>query len=171
MSVPSLSSLAILELLSPDQQEDLYYVLRKKHIQRRSETNYVSIEEKLKEIENKYFDLVWYARKTDEDRETIPVVDKHMTRIEEEYPDEIHELTVYMPEWSHGFNSGALAISRLISAYTEESEKELNSDSDNENSSDQEESNEDSDENFRKYFYSRKGQIEMAENDFPMLDT
>jgi len=79
MSVPSLSSLAILKLLSPDQQEELYYVLRKKHIQRRSDTD--------------------------------------------------NEL------------------------------------------SDQEESNEDSDEKFRKYFFSRKGQIEMAEEEFPMLDT
>jgi len=170
MSIPSLSTIAILNLLSPKQQEELYYVLRKKHIERRSE-NYISIEDKLEEIRDKYFDLVWYARSNDEDREEIPEVDRQMTRVENSYPEEIHDL-FHTPDWSHGFNSGALAISRLISAYEEETEAE---DSDNEdfNDSDQEfsENSDDSDEKFEKYFFSRKGQIEMAENEFPMLDT
>lgn len=167
MSIPSLSTITILKLLSPEQQEELYYVLRKKHIERRSE-NYISIEDKLSEIKDKYFDLVWYARKSDEDREEIPAVDQEMTRIEKSYPHDIHNL-FHNPDWTHGFNSGALAISRLISAYEEESDKESDSfDSDSENSDTE---NENSDERFEKYFFSRNGRIDIAEDDFPMLDT
>lgn len=172
MSVPSLSSSAILALLSPEQQENLYYVLKKKHYERRSK-DYVSIQNKIGEIIDKYFDLVWYARKDDEDREEIPAVDKHMTRIEELYPEEIHDLVMHNTDWSHGFNSGALAISRLLSGYAYDSELE-DDEIEKKYRTHIDECDDDCsecEEKFMEYIESRNGQIQFAEDNFPMLDT
>lgn len=65
---------------------------------------------------NKYFDLVWYARKDvvkllEEERyETLATIKK----IEEKYPQETKELNnPELADWSHGFNSGMLASARL----------------------------------------------------------
>lgn len=175
MSIPTLSSSAILTLLSPYQQEELYYNLRKKHYERRPK-DYISIQDKIYELEDKYFDIVWYARKTEEDRQHILAVGEKMTRIEEMYPREIHEL-MHNPDWSHGFNSGALAICRLLSAYACDSEAE--DDTVKEISfSEILCENQDCDGNctacfriFSEYIESRKGRVEMMEDNFPMLDT
>jgi len=77
-------------------------------------------------IENscdKYFDLVWYARK-DEDKlveeERFDIL-ATMQKIEKKYPKETQELKDYETgDWSHGFNSGMLAGSRLYLAMIEE---------------------------------------------------
>jgi hypothetical protein len=72
---------------------------------------------------NKYFDLVWYARKDEnklleEERYEILALIK---KIEEKYPIEIKELNDYnLSDWSHGFNSGMLAASRLYLYMIEE---------------------------------------------------
>lgn len=65
---------------------------------------------------DKYFDLVWYARKDsaklleDEQYEILASIKK----IEEKYPKETQELNdPKLSDWSHGFNSGMLASARL----------------------------------------------------------
>ena len=65
-------------------------------------------------MSEKYCELVWYARKTNNDYETIPEVADAMDRIGNDYPDEIEELYGEFGEWSHGFNSGCLAAFRMI---------------------------------------------------------
>ena len=76
------------------------------------------------EMEDKYFDLVWYARK-DKDRngaywnrtpENIKQgAFKNIARIEEFYPDECDELNCpKRGDWTHGFNSGVLAAMRFV---------------------------------------------------------
>jgi len=77
--------------------------------------------ERLKEatklmLENceKYFDLVWYARA---DRKKLLEGEhyeglKAMQEIEQKFPEEIKSLGED-DNWSHGFNSGMLAASRL----------------------------------------------------------
>jgi hypothetical protein len=64
------------------------------------------IMDRLAEMENKYFDLVWVARKRKED---IPVAGKGMARVKKAYPKECKELTGKDGQWHHGFNSGCLA--------------------------------------------------------------
>lgn len=82
------------------------------------------IEEELKKQEEKFFNLVWYARK--QPREDVvywlttpPEIRKKafeaMAEVETNYPEEVKELC--SPErgnWEHGFNSGALAVFRFI---------------------------------------------------------
>ena len=76
------------------------------------------------EMEEKYFDLVWYARK-DKDRngaywngtpESIKQgAFKNIARVEEFYPDECDELNCAAHgDWTHGFNSGVLAAMRFV---------------------------------------------------------
>jgi len=55
---------------------------------------------------NKYFDLVWYARSKPGRAEDA------RKRIEALYPKEVKDLGID-DNWSHGFNSGMLAASRL----------------------------------------------------------
>jgi hypothetical protein len=66
------------------------------------------------EMENKYCDLVWYARKTNKDYETIPAVAENMDRIGDEFPDEVEQICGDNGDWAHGFNSGCLAAFRMI---------------------------------------------------------
>ena len=93
------------------------------------------MEKRLQELENKYFDLVSYARKPrDEDGGPMPMhilktnpkwadtpdqiikdMMTHVMRIQGEYPEETEALNDYeMADWSHGFNSGALAAFRWV---------------------------------------------------------
>ena len=80
----------------------------------------------LAEYKNKYFDLVWYARKQPKENkeywDKVPndireSAFKGMKRVEEKYPKEVKELSQETrfthPDWSHGFNSGCLASLRL----------------------------------------------------------
>jgi len=63
---------------------------------------------------NKYFDLVWYARCDQQKRleEECYEALKACQRIEKQYPEEVKALGED-DNWSHGFNSGMLAASRL----------------------------------------------------------
>jgi hypothetical protein len=70
-------------------------------------------------MENKYFDLVWYARRTDEDYKTIPLAREAMDRIDEQYPEEVFDLCNDESNWTHGFNSGCLAAFRMILTMSE----------------------------------------------------
>jgi len=68
----------------------------------------------ISEIEKKYFDLVWYARK-DVNKLTRTDILKKIESIEDKYPEETNSLNI--PEeadWSHGFNSGMLAGMRFV---------------------------------------------------------
>ena len=79
------------------------------------------------EMENKYFDLVWYARKTPNydkeywDKKPAEIREgafKAMEEVEKKYPREVELLnkkTKYSsPDWEHGFNSGVLAAMRFV---------------------------------------------------------
>ena len=65
---------------------------------------------------DKYFDLVWYARKDvdkllEEERYDILAT---VQKIEEKYPKETSDLKDHeLSDWTHGFNSGMLASARL----------------------------------------------------------
>ena len=80
---------------------------------------------------DKYFDLVWYARKPRFDgevptmaeaKEAMPgtpvdilegMVDQ-MQRVEELYPEAVGDLNAEDGDWCHGFNSGVLAALRFV---------------------------------------------------------
>ena len=64
--------------------------------------------------EDKYFDLVWYARKTEEQYNTILEVKENVDRIHEMYPADILDLGSDDGQWVHGFNSGMLAGMRYV---------------------------------------------------------
>lgn len=79
-------------------------------------------------LENKYCDLVWYARKPTEgigeiweendwykelDKETVDAIRKAVKQISEQYPSETAGLNG-QGNWQHGFNSGMLAFTRLL---------------------------------------------------------
>lgn len=69
----------------------------------------------IKQLERKYESFVWYARKSPTDIETIEGVRLEANRLEREYSDEI--LSLCSPatgNWTHGFNSGMLAATRLV---------------------------------------------------------
>jgi len=66
------------------------------------------------QMEEKYFDLVWFARKTDGDYNTIPLVKEHMDRIVEQHEEEVDNLSGEHGDFYHGFNSGCLAAFRMI---------------------------------------------------------
>lgn len=72
--------------------------------------------EKITELENKYFDLVWYSRKDkykllEEERYDIL---KLTTDVFNKYPEECKRLEEEGGDWEHGFNSGMLAATRLF---------------------------------------------------------
>lgn len=72
------------------------------------------------DLEEKYFDLVWYARKSEEQYNTIPKVKENVDRIDEQYPKETENLSSENGDWHHGFNSGMLAGMRyVLSLYSE----------------------------------------------------
>jgi hypothetical protein len=68
----------------------------------------------LKQLERKYETLVWYARKTPEQIATFPGLQAAVDRVEQQYPIETADLnSAERNDWSHGFNSGMLAATRL----------------------------------------------------------
>ena len=79
-------------------------------------------DELIKEWENKYFDLVWYARKPPKGHpewdnwlpSSIEGAKNAMAKVEEKYPDEVDALRSDSGDWQHGFNSGMLACLRLV---------------------------------------------------------
>ena len=70
------------------------------------------IDKLLKEQESKYFELVWYARMSP------PYLNQdvadYVSDIEKRYPSEMEQLHSEETNWAHGFNSGCLAMVRLI---------------------------------------------------------
>ena len=87
-------------------------------------------------LEDKYCDLVWYARKPRDgvgkiweehnfyktlDKETIDSIRKAVKEISEQYPIETAGLNEG-GDWQHGFNSGMLAFTRLLGDIASEDE-------------------------------------------------
>lgn len=113
---------------------------------------------KLKELSEKYFHLVWYARKgPSDDKEywgDTPDEIKtralnEVSRVEEFFPTETDELKSDESDWTHGFNSGCLAAFRYIQTCFDTTLVE-------------------DDETGGMVCY---GGIEQAEEEFPFLDT
>lgn len=69
--------------------------------------------EAVSQLEDKYFKLVWYARKTDQDRYN-PACEKGIKEAEFLYPSDIDDLASDFGQWHHGFNSGVLAATRFF---------------------------------------------------------
>jgi len=69
--------------------------------------------ENIQQKEDKYFDLVWYARSKPE-HINIKGVKENIERIETLYPNEVKELQSERGDWQHGFHSGMLAGMRYI---------------------------------------------------------
>ena len=63
----------------------------------------------LESWEKKYFDLVWYARTTQDE----PASQPGRRRVEAAWPADLEELRSDDSNWQHGFNSGCLAAFRL----------------------------------------------------------
>ena len=63
--------------------------------------------------QNKYVDLLWYAR-SNPLNESIEGVKENKERIEELYPNEVKELQSENGDWQHGFNSGMVAALRYV---------------------------------------------------------
>ena len=96
-------------------------------------TSHLQLEKLVSRYEQKYADLVWFARKPqlgDLDafeqyfnnyggEKTPPEIQlkckQKMILIQERYPDEVESLQSALDgDWDHGFNSGMLAALRLI---------------------------------------------------------
>lgn len=143
--------LNVLNTFNYYQLDELYRILKARKEDEDS-GEYPSIHDKLHELTEKYFNLVWYARKYPEDRK-IPGVDEAMKDVEKKYPKELKSLRD-IPDWTHGFNSGILAASRLLHAYALDSDwTELISDDEDD------------------IIITRDTEIELAEDMFPCLDT
>lgn len=66
------------------------------------------------ELQNKYNDLVWFARSSP-DNYHIKGVKENIERITKEYPPETNALiNGRNTDWEHGFNSGMLAGMRYL---------------------------------------------------------
>jgi hypothetical protein len=78
-------------------------------------SDFALIYNKLIDLENKYESLVWYARKTDQQINSIPKVKQYVLEVQKLYPNECNELnTLESSDWSNGFNSGMLACVRYL---------------------------------------------------------
>jgi len=115
-------------------------------------------ESKLHELSEKYFHLVWYARKgPSDDTEYWEDTPEHIktkalnevSRVEEFFPEETGELKEDETNWTHGFNSGCLAAFRYIQTCFDTTSVE-------------------DDETGKLICY---GGIEQADEEFPFLDT
>ena len=60
-------------------------------------------------------DLVWYARSSS----TEPLAATARERVETKWPTEVAKLQEDDSNWQHGFNSGCLAVMRLVSSVIE----------------------------------------------------
>lgn len=69
--------------------------------------------EKVEEMQEKYFQLVWFARKRPEDLYN-PVCAKPMQEVMFLYPQDVKDLEREEGNWHHGFNSGMLAATRFF---------------------------------------------------------
>ena len=116
-------------------------------------------------LQEKYFDLVWYANKNDAYKENSIIKDE-LRRVEQEYIEDIIKLNnEEYRNYYHGINSAYLAGSRYITEYLIPTDQQL------------EDINEiflnfDSDEDYEEYTREqlRKSNIEIAKDDFPLFD-
>ena len=69
--------------------------------------------ENILQKQDKYVDLLWYARSKPEN-ESIKGVKENKERIEKLYPNEVKDLQNERGDWQHGFNSGMVAALRYI---------------------------------------------------------
>ena len=74
----------------------------------------IQIEKKIRELEDRYCDLVWYARRGYLDPK-VPAQDEEIERIRRQMFVEVLKLRGPHSRYHHGFNSGCLAILRLVS--------------------------------------------------------
>ena len=89
------------------------------------------VRQQLMELEEKYFDLVWYARTNPRFLEDDHISMPGLVRIRMSMPDECNKLNGEHANWQHGFNSGCLAAFRLALGLLSRrpSERELAKDS------------------------------------------
>ena len=83
----------------------------------------IQVKEKAVEMETKYCNLVWYARKS-EDNMKLPAVRAFALQLEEKFSEEISQLKSGNADFQHGFNSGCLAAYRHILSMMESSVEE-----------------------------------------------
>lgn len=102
---------------------------------------------RLKELKYKYYNLVWAGRCSD--HSMIPYIE-----VERKFSEEIKRLKSSSGDWEHGFNSGALAVLRLLEPYSQKDDWTINIESETGLSQ-----------------LSKDDLIELAEEEFPMLDT
>jgi hypothetical protein len=69
--------------------------------------------ENILQKQDKYVDLLWYARSKPLN-ESIEGVKENKERIEELYPNEVKELQSENGDWQHGFHSGMVAALNYI---------------------------------------------------------
>jgi hypothetical protein len=69
--------------------------------------------EKIKNLENKYFDLVWYSRTSQKMIDENIIIRKKVNEILKKYPTDIL-LLKECGDWTHGFNSGSLSGMRYV---------------------------------------------------------
>ena len=80
------------------------------------------LKERVIQMEEKYFRLVWFARKnedvmlvlTDDGVQENKIVLDKMHEIQMQFPIETQELLEEETDWTHGFNSGMLAGMRYV---------------------------------------------------------
>jgi len=96
----------------------------------------MDLDKKLSQLEEKYFQLVWYARKplyenqgdwleyfADTPDDVILTCRQKMQEVEAEYPEETKKIcSPERGDWEHGFNSGCLAAFRWIISATHKDE-------------------------------------------------
>ena len=156
----SLNTMAILSMLNEEQELELLSALEKK-VKREK-----SIDWRIKQIMDKYFDLVWMARKDEALMRARPDIRKIFNETSAKYPGELQKLQSEEGDWTHGFNSGMLACSRLLAAYAMPYDYKKDGETENE-----EEVDSDSDSDDESIVFTRDFNIDMAERDFPMLDS
>jgi hypothetical protein len=156
----SLNTIAIMNMLNEEQKLELLCVLERE-VKREK-----SIADRIDQIMEKYFDLVWMARRDEELLNERPDIRKIFNEVSAKYPGELKKLQSHAGDWHHGFNSGMLACSRLLAAYAMPYDYKKK----DENEKDAEVSDEyDSDDDDT--VFTRDFNIQMAEDEFPMLDS
>jgi len=78
------------------------------------------LRDRILELKDKYFNLVWYARShpCPDHPEIEKVRRQNVEEVCAAFPREVEALDDDHSNWQHGFNSGALAILRLLLPYT-----------------------------------------------------
>jgi hypothetical protein len=72
------------------------------------------IEDAVRVMEKKYFDLVWFARTGSAAVKDGNISMPGVVRVKMAYPEECARLSGEQGAWEHGFNSGCLAAFRLV---------------------------------------------------------